>query len=278
MPGGALTQRLVALALEEDLAGPGDLTSRILPADRNGKASVLAKQELVLSGTDAFREVFRQVDPRVEVSFEGEDGSFFSGGTTVGWVSGSARSILSAERTALNFLQRLSAIATRARAAARLCEGTNARVVDTRKTTPGLRALEKAAVRAGGASNHRFGLFDGVLIKDNHIAAVGSLTEAVHLARRENHHLVRVECECDTLDQVAEALEAGTDVLLLDNMTLDDLRAAVRLVDRRALIEASGGITWDTLADVAATGVDFISMGALTHTVAAADLSLEWHD
>jgi len=266
---------MIALALEEDL-GPGDITSQLIPVEMEGRARVVARHGLVLAGTSAFVEVFRQLDPEVHVEMLMSDGASVDDGATCGEVLGPARSILMGERTALNLLQRLSGIATRARQAQDLVSGTKARVVDTRKTTPGLRALEKAAVRAGGAYNHRFGLYDGVLIKDNHIAAAGGVGAAIEHARARAHHLVRIECECDNLEQVQEALDARVDVILLDNMSIETMKRAVQLVGGRALLEASGGITWARLPEVAATGVDFISMGALTHSVTAADLSLEW--
>lgn len=275
MPIDAITRRLIALALEEDI-GPGDITSQLIPPEHEGRAEVRARHGLVLAGTEAFTEVFRQLDPEVHVEIMMSDGASVDDGGKCGEVIGPSRSILMGERTALNLLQRLSGIATRARQAQDLVRGTKAKIVDTRKTTPGLRALEKAAVRAGGAYNHRFGLFDGVLIKDNHIAAAGGVGAAIENARARAHHLVRVECECDTLEQVEEALQARADVILLDNMSVETMRRAVERVGGRALTEASGGITWDDLPRVAATGVDFISMGALTHTVTAADLSLEW--
>jgi len=271
----AITRRLIALALEEDI-GPGDLTTQLIPLEFEGRARIRARHGLVLAGGAAFAEVYRQLDPEVHVEMLLDDGATVDDGGICGEVLGPARSILTGERTALNLLQRLSGIATRARQAADLVQGTRARIVDTRKTTPGLRALEKAAVRAGGGYNHRFGLFDGVLIKDNHIAAAGGVAEAVENARARAHHLVRIECECDTLDQVEEAVRARADIILLDNMTPAELKRAVEMIGGRALTEASGGITWDHLPEVAATGVDFISMGALTHSVIAADLSLEW--
>jgi len=271
----AVSKRLIALALEEDL-GPGDVTSQLIPVELEGRAEIRAREDLVLAGTRAFEEVFWQLDAEVNVEFSLGDGARVDAFGRCGTIRGSARSILMGERTALNLLQRLSGIATRAREAQALVGGTKAKIVDTRKTTPGLRALEKAAVRSGGAFNHRFGLFDGVLIKDNHIAAAGSIGAAIENARARAHHLVRIECECDTLEQVDEALSARADIILLDNMSTDDMREAVLRVGGRALLEASGGITWDRVPEVAATGVDYISMGALTHTVKAADLSLDW--
>jgi nicotinate-nucleotide pyrophosphorylase (carboxylating) len=271
----SVSRRLIALALEEDI-GPGDVTSQLIPVETEGRARVVARHGLVLAGSTAFVEVFRQVDPEIHVEMLLADGASVDDGGICGEVIGPARSILMGERTALNLLQRLSGIATRARQARDLVGDTNARIVDTRKTTPGLRALEKAAVRAGGAYNHRFGLFDGVLIKDNHVAAAGGVASAIENARARAHHLVRIECECDDLQQVEEAVQARADVILLDNMSTETMRQAVQLVGGRALLEASGGITWERLPEVASTGVDFISMGALTHSVVAADLSLDW--
>lgn len=272
------TSALVDLALAEDV-GPGDLTSALIPADHHGRAVLLAKTPLVLSGTDVFRLVFERVDPNVQVNFHHEDGAGLEPGTEVAEVVGSTRSLLVGERTALNFVQRLSGVATMARAAAQAVAETGARVVDTRKTTPGFRVLEKAAVAHGGATNHRFGLFDGVLIKDNHVDAMGSITAAVAAARRTAHHLVKVEVEVRDLAELDEALAARADVVLLDNMDDAMLRAAVeknRAASHPAVLEASGGVTLERLPHLAATGVDLISMGALTHSAPSADLSLKY--
>jgi nicotinate-nucleotide pyrophosphorylase (carboxylating) len=269
------TRQLITLALAEDL-GPGDLTSALLPPDLLGEATVRARERLVLSGCEAFEAVFEAVDPRVQVEWHAAEGDVAQPGAAVGAVRGPARSLLTGERLALNLLQRLCGVATMAHDAARAVRETRAKVVDTRKTTPGMRALQKAAVRHGGAANHRFGLFDGVLIKDNHIAALGSITAAVERAREVAHHLIRVEVEVDTLEQLDEALAARADVILLDNMPPDVLREAVSRTAGRALLEASGGVTLETLPAIAATGVDFISMGALTHSARAADIALDW--
>ncbi|MGF1511775.1 MAG: carboxylating nicotinate-nucleotide diphosphorylase [Myxococcota bacterium] len=270
-----LSKRLVALALEEDI-GAGDVTSVVVDEEVVGQAHFVAREALCLAGTAAAEEVYAQIDPQLAVRFARTDGAWVEAGERFGTVRGPSRSLLMGERTALNFLQRLSSIATRARSAQAEVAGTRCRVVDTRKTTPGLRALEKAAVRAGGAFNHRSGLFDGILIKDNHIAAVGSVTAAITKARTFNHHLLKIECECDTLAQVEEAVEAGADVILLDNMTDEQMRVAVQRVGGRALVEASGGVRQERLASIAATGVDFISMGGLTHSAQAADIGLDW--
>jgi nicotinate-nucleotide pyrophosphorylase (carboxylating) len=272
-----ISARLIKLALEEDL-GPGDATSALVPEGLIGRAYVLAKSPLVLSGSRAFDEVFAQLSSAVETTWEIADGELVSPGVVLARVAGPARDLLVGERTALNLVQRLSGIATTARRAADAVVGTKAKVVDTRKTTPGLRALEKAAVRAGGAYNHRFGLFDGVLIKDNHVKAAGGVKAAIAAARKTSHHLLKIECEVSSLAEAKEALESGADVIMLDNMDLDAMRAAVAMIGGRALVEASGNVTLERLPAIAATGVDLISMGALTHSAPAADISMKWED
>ncbi|MFO0724546.1 MAG: carboxylating nicotinate-nucleotide diphosphorylase [Myxococcota bacterium] len=269
------TLDLIDRALAEDI-GPGDVTARLLPASLSGSADLLAKSDLVLAGAEVFAETFRRVDPAIEVHLDVPDGTRVKNRTVIGRVKGPARSILTGERTALNFVQRLSGIATFTARCAEAVAGTKTQIIDTRKTTPGLRALEKHAVRMGGGMNHRFGLFDGVLIKDNHIAALGGVTEAIRRARQEAHHLLRVECEVTNLSELEEALAAKADVILLDNMTTAMMAEAVEKTAGRALLEASGNMTLARLPEVAKTGVDFISLGALTHTITSADLSLEW--
>jgi nicotinate-nucleotide pyrophosphorylase (carboxylating) len=263
------------MALAEDV-GPGDATARLLPADMIGHGEVVAKCEGVLAGSEAFVEVYRQLAAEVQVVFTRGDGDALSPGDVVAIVAGPARAMLTGERTALNLLQHLSGIASFTRRCVEAVAGTRAQVTDTRKTLPGLRALQKAAVRAGGGRNHRFGLFDGVLIKDNHIAALGGVGAAIAAARAATHHLLEIECEVSTLDQLEEALGAEVRVILLDNMDLETMRLAVERTRGRALLEASGNMSLERLPSVAATGVDLISIGALTHTVRAADLSLEW--
>ncbi len=271
------SRALIQLALAEDI-GPGDLTSALIPETTRGSATLLAKQDLVLAGRAAFDEVYRQVDPTVEVKWLLDEGSVVKKGTDVGTISGPARSLLTGERTALNLLQRLCGVASMAREASQAVAGTSCRVVDTRKTTPGMRAMQKAAVVAGGAYNHRFGLFDGVLIKDNHIGAMGGVKAAIESARRIAHHLVKIELEIKSFDQLEPAIEAGADVIMLDNMDLATMTKAVEQTAGRALLEASGGVTVDRLAAIAKTGVDFVSMGALTHSAIAADISLNWSE
>ena len=267
---------LIALALDEDLGGAGDVTSQAtVPPEQQGRAALLAKEALVLAGTDVVWRTFRAVDERIEVEWAFPEGARIQARQILGTVRGPLRGILVGERTALNFLQRLCGVATATARAVAALQKTRCRVLDTRKTTPGWRVLEKAAVRAGGGQNHRFGLYDGVLVKDNHIAAVGSIAEAVRRARAAAHHLMKIEVEVVDLAGVAEALKAGADVLLLDNMDSPTMKKAVELVAGRAKTEASGGVTEARLAEIAATGVDFVSMGALTHSAPGVDISLE---
>ena len=268
--------RLIALALDEDLGSAGDVTTQALvPATALGRAELWAKEPMIVAGTEAARRALQAVDPALEVRFAVADGEGVEPRKVLGTVVGSLRSILIGERTALNLLQRLSGVATATARAAKALEGTRCQVLDTRKTTPGWRALEKAAVRAGGGKNHRFGLYDGVLIKDNHIAAVGSIGEAVRRARAGAHHLLKIEVEVVDLKGVDEALAAGAEVILLDNMDTGAIRAAVERIGGRARTEASGGITLERLPEIAAAGVDFVSMGALTHSARGMDISLE---
>jgi nicotinate-nucleotide pyrophosphorylase (carboxylating) len=268
---------LIDLALREDLA-LGDITSEAtVPADRQATAIMLAKQDGVISGLETAQAVFARVDPSVTFQALVADGDRVTKGTELARITGNARSILAAERTALNLIQRLSGIATQTSVYAAAVDGTRASVIDTRKTTPGMRVLEKAAVRHGGGSNHRFNLGDAVLIKDNHLAAIGGdhpIRDAVISAKRRAPHTSRVEVEVVDLAGVREALDAGADIIMLDNMSLDEMRQAVELVDGRALLEASGGITLETIREVAETGVDLISVGALTHSAPSLDISL----
>ncbi|WP_114561535.1 carboxylating nicotinate-nucleotide diphosphorylase [Desertihabitans aurantiacus] len=267
--------RLVDLALDED-APFGDLTSETLvPADAHAVADLVAREEGVLAGGAVFAAAFTRLDPSVTVGLHVADGDRFAAGAVLARVEGPARSLLRAERVALNFAQRMSGIATQTARYVAAVAGTGARVVDTRKTTPGLRALERHAVRAGGGHNHRYSLSDAVMAKDNHLAVVDDLGAALRAARASLPHTVHLEVEVDRLDQLDVVLEAGVDTIMLDNFSLDDLREGVRRIGGRALVEASGGITLDTIADVAATGVDVISVGALTHSVRALDLGLD---
>ena len=267
---------LIDAALAEDL-GRGDLTTELTVSEKaRAKAEVIAKQEGVLAGAPLAERIFAALAPgqTVTVVRELEDGQSFSAGARVLSLDGPARVLLSGERTVLNFLQQLSGVATLTRRFVDAVSGTKARIVDTRKTTPAMRVLQKYAVRMGGGHNHRTGLDDGVLIKDNHIAAAGGIIAAVADARAGAPHTIRVECECTTLAEVDEALAAGADAILLDNMDPAMLADAVRRIAARALVEASGGVTLDTVRAIADTGVDLISVGALTHSAPAIDLSL----
>lgn len=269
------TDHLIDLALEED-AGLGDITSRaIFPATHRSRAVLIAKQELTLCGADVAARVFDRVSERLKTKLVARDGARLKPGAVVLRVEGPTIALLTAERTALNFVQRLSGIATQARRYADAVHGTGTRIVDTRKTLPGWRALEKYAVRTGGCFNHRSSLGELVLIKDNHIAAAGSLTKAVQLCRSNAAHGAKIEVEAKTLAEVKEAVAARADIILLDNMTPAQVREAVKAIAGRAQVEVSGGVKFDTLRDYALPGVDVISIGALTHSAVAVDLSLE---
>lgn len=268
------TEHLIDLALEED-AGLGDVTSRgIFPATHRSRGFIEAKQDLVVCGGEIAARVFGRVDAALKVKRLVDEGGRVKAGGKVLTVEGPTAALLTAERVALNFLQRLSGIATQARKFAAAVDGTGVRIVDTRKTTPGWRALEKYAVRCGGCVNHRTSLGEHVLIKDNHIAAAGSLTKAVKLARAAAPHLAKIEVEAKTLTEVREAMRAGAEVILLDNMTPQQVREAVGVIGGAAVVEVSGGVRYETLRAYAVDGVDVISIGALTHSAPAADLSL----
>jgi nicotinate-nucleotide pyrophosphorylase (carboxylating) len=271
-----LYEDAVRRALREDLGRAGDLTTAALvPAAATAEARIVARAAGRLAGVEVAAAAFRLLDPRLETTIAIGDGRDVAAGETVAVVSGPARGLLSAERVALNFLGHLSGIATVTRDLVAAVRDSRARVVCTRKTTPTLRALEKHAVRCGGGHNHRFGLDDAVLIKDNHLALAGSVAEAVRVARAAVGHMVRVEVEVETLAQLEEALAAGVDAVLLDNMGLEDLRTAVAVVAGRAVTEASGGITPETAAAVAATGVDLLSVGWITHSAPSLDVALD---
>ena len=266
---------LLHRALAEDI-GAGDVTTQALvPAHQSGVAVAYAKQDGVLAGNAIAARVFTLLDGAVDATLLLADGELLTPGTTFLHVEGSLQAILTGERVALNILRHFSGIATLTRAFVQAVEGTNARIIDTRKTTPGLRLFEKYAVRVGGGHNHRIGLFDGVLIKDNHIAACGSVTAAVERARTSVHHLLKIQIEAESLEQVAEALEAGADGILLDDMSPETMATAVEMAQGRAFTEASGGITLESVRDAARTGVDLISVGMLTHSAAALDISLD---
>jgi nicotinate-nucleotide pyrophosphorylase (carboxylating) len=274
-----LVERAVTAALEEDLGSAGDITTdAIVPAGAQDNARVVARKLGVVAGLDLAEAAFRALDPGARFTRLVEDGGKVEASGTIARISAKTRALLTGERTALNFLNRLSGIATLTSAYVAAVEGTGARIACTRKTTPSLRALEKYAVRAGGGVNHRFGLYDAVLVKDNHIAASGGLANALNMLRARTGHLVKIEVEVDTLDQLEEALHFPIDAVLLDNMDVKMLKKAVALVKGRVVTEASGGVTLENVREVAMTGVEVISVGALTHAARSLDSSLEWEE
>lgn len=271
-----IVDKLIKNALEEDI-GWGDVTANAtVPADRPASGRFLAKEKTVVCGIDVARRVFVLIDPDVDVKVIIEDGKIAGKGDVIAEVSGNARSILAGERVALNFLQRMSGIASRTRDCVRQVKGTSAQITDTRKTTPGLRVLEKYAVRVGGGKNHRYNLADGVLIKDNHIRAAGGIRPAVEAARAAIPHTLKIEVEVEDFAMIEEALTADADIIMLDNMSEKDMKKAVELIGGRALVEASGNMGDKDLKEIAETGVDIISIGALTHTIKSADISLRF--
>jgi nicotinate-nucleotide pyrophosphorylase (carboxylating) len=272
-----LAEPLVRAALLEDLGRAGDITTNaIVPSRLAARASLVARSKGVVAGLDLAKLAFALIDPDIAVDSEIEDGASIAPGDVIARVNGPARGILTAERTALNFLGHLSGVATATASLVAAVQGSKAKIVCTRKTMPGLRAVEKYAVRAGGGANHRFGLDDAILIKDNHIAIAGGVTQALRRARASAGHLVKIELEVDNLDQLEEALGEGVDALLLDNMELETLAKATATVDGRAITEASGRITPLTAPAIAATGVDLISAGWLTHSAAVLDIGLDF--
>ena len=267
--------RVIVSSLEEDLDARGDITSEaVIPQDARFAGTMRAREALVLAGLPVAARVFAALDPEITFEPEAADGAQIAAGAVLARVCGPARSLLAAERVALNILQHLSGIASETRRFADAIAHTSCILLDTRKTIPGLRRLEKYATRMGGARNHRLGLFDAVLIKDNHIAVAGSLTAAVQAARQAGHE--HIEVECDTLEQVQEALDAGVERILLDNMDPPTLRNAVAMINGRAQTEASGGVRLETIAAIAETGVDFISVGRITQSAPAKDIGLDW--
>lgn len=274
-PSKEVIRRQVSIALEEDV-GSGDLTAGLVPRARRSSADIIVRERAVLCGVDWVTEVFHQVDPSIHIEWMAGDGDQLPPGGQVCRLEGQARSLLTAERTALNFLQTLSACATRAARYVEAVAGTGARILDTRKTIPGLRLAQKYAVTCGGASNHRIGLFDAILIKENHIEAAGSVSAALRRAREQAD--VEIEIEVENLEQLGEALDAGARRILLDNFSLEQLLAAVRTNAGRARLEASGGVKLSTVRTIAETGVDDISVGELTKDVRAVDLSMRFSE
>ncbi|OGW53199.1 MAG: nicotinate-nucleotide diphosphorylase (carboxylating) [Nitrospirae bacterium RBG_19FT_COMBO_55_12] len=270
----AYLKNLIENALSEDI-GPGDITTEAtIPEDATSTAEMLAKQDLVLAGLDVAGEVFHYLDPRVQFTPLAKDGDKIKAGTVLARVSGKTRVLLTGERVALNFLQHLSGIATLTAKYVEKLKGLKVEVLDTRKTLPGLRHLEKHAVRMGGGKNHRMGLYDMVLIKDNHIKAAGGITKAVEAARKKAGQL-KIEVETRNLEEAREALAAKVDIIMLDNMPVETMREAVNLIAGRTLVEASGNVTLDTIRTIAETGVNFISTGSITHSAPAADISMK---
>ncbi|PRX08097.1 UNVERIFIED_ORG: nicotinate-nucleotide pyrophosphorylase [carboxylating] [Martelella mediterranea] len=269
----------VRRALEEDLGLAGDITAdAVIPPDHHSSVVMAARKPGVVAGLDAAELAFTLVDPSIRLTRHAEDGSAIAAGDIIATVTGPSRALLTGERTALNFLGHFSGIATVTAGVVKAVAGTGAAIVCTRKTTPGLRALEKYAVRAGGGGNHRFSLADAVLIKDNHIAIAGSIATAIRRAKENAGHMVKIEVEVDTLAQLEEAMAEGVDAVLLDNMSPETLRRAVEIVAGRATTEASGGITPETAGDVAKAGVDLISIGWLTHSAPVLDIGLDYRD
>jgi nicotinate-nucleotide pyrophosphorylase (carboxylating) len=270
-----LEEAAIRLALEEDL-GSGDITTlAVIPENVRVRAEIIFKQAGVLAGIPVFRRVFESIDPSVEVTPLLDEGSYVDKiPTVVAVLEGPARAILTGERTALNFLQRLSAVATRARSFAQLASANSTKILDTRKTTPGLRVFEKYAAGIGGATNHRFGLFDAILIKDNHVRLAGGVARAVRLAREKQPN-IKVEVETTTLDEVREALSENPDVILLDNMRPEQIREAIQIISGKCSVEVSGGVNFENIAGYLIPGVDAISIGALTHSAGSIDISLE---
>lgn len=270
----AEVDRVIAAALAEDI-GPGDITSAVvIPEFVRFSGAMVARHDLVLAGVEFARQVFSAVVPEATFTALGADGDVLSAGDAICTIEGPAGGLLTAERTALNLMQHLSGIATLTRRYADKIADTGCTLLDTRKTIPGLRLLAKYAARVGGANNHRLGLHDGVLIKDNHIAVCGGVAEAVRRCKQAG--LPNIEVECDTLEQVAEALEAGPDMILLDNMSTDMMREAVRITAGRCKLEASGGVTLDTIKKIAETGVNFVSVGRITQSAPAVDIGMDW--
>ncbi len=270
-----LLDNLLDLSIQEDI-GPRDITTdNIIDKYMQGSGYIIAKQDIVAAGISVAKKVFSTFDPDAVYSFEVCDGDKVPFGQKILQISGNLRALLKGERIALNFLQRLSGIATFVQEYVTLLDGKKVKLVDTRKTTPGWRALEKHAVRAGGAYNHRFGLYDGVLIKDNHIAVSGGIQKAVNKIRDSVSHLVKIEVETSSISEVKEALDAGADIIMLDNMDIDMVKIAVKLINKRAVSEVSGMVTKKNIRAYADTGVDIISVGALTHSAVAVDLSMK---
>ncbi len=266
---------LILQALREDISSEDVTTNAVMPKAQKGEAQLICKQDGVLAGLWVFKRVFELLDETVCVKLNFEDGDTVKNGEIIGTVTGDIRAILSGERTALNYLQRMSGIATYTNSVAKLLEGSKVKLLDTRKTTPNNRIFEKYAVKTGGGYNHRYNLSDGVLLKDNHIGAAGGVKEAVHMAKEYAPFVRKIEVECETVAMVEEALEAGADIIMLDNMSVEEMQKAVALIDGKAEIECSGNVTKENIAHYISLGVDYISSGALTHSAPIMDVSLK---
>lgn len=266
---------LILSALQEDITSEDITTNSVMPCYQLGEVELICKEDGVIAGLDVFKRVFELLDEKTEVSFTVKDGDFVTNGQKIGLVKGDIRVLLSGERTALNYLQRMSGIATYTRKIADLLEGTNTKLLDTRKTTPNMRVFEKYAVKVGGGYNHRYNLSDGILLKDNHIGAAGGVKEAVTMAKEYAPFVRKIEVEVENLDMLREALEAGADIIMLDNMSVEDMKEAVELCKGKAETECSGNVTKENVARLVDIGVDYISSGALTHSSPILDLSLK---
>ncbi len=267
--------KLIMMALQEDITSEDVSTNAVMPKAQKGKVDLICKQDGIVAGLDVYARVFTLLDDSTEVEFFCKDGDEVKAGQLMGIVTGDIRVLLSGERVALNYLQRMSGIATYTHEVAELLKGSKTTLLDTRKTTPNCRIFEKYAVRVGGGSNHRYNLSDGVLLKDNHIGAAGSITNAVRMAKEYAPFVRKIEVEVETLDQVKEAVEAGADIIMLDNMTTDQMRAAIDLIDGRAETECSGNVTKENIERLISLGVDYISSGALTHSSPIMDISMK---
>lgn len=266
---------LILSALQEDITSEDITTNSVMPQYQLGEVELICKEDGVIAGLDVFRRVFELLDEKTEVSFTVKDGDFVTNGQKIGLVKGDIRVLLSGERTALNYLQRMSGIATYTRKIADLLEGTDTKLLDTRKTTPNMRVFEKYAVKVGGGYNHRYNLSDGILLKDNHIGAAGGVKEAVTMAKEYAPFVRKIEVEVENLDMLREALEAGADIIMLDNMSVEEMKEAVKLCKGKAETECSGNVTKENVARLVDIGVDYISSGALTHSSPILDLSLK---
>lgn len=267
--------RYIRMALEEDITSGDISTNCVMPAYQKGQAELICKQDGIVAGLMVFKRVFEMLDSTVSFDIHVNEGDSVKKGELMAVVTGDIRAILSGERTALNFLQRMSGIATYTNSIVKLLEGSKTTLLDTRKTTPNMRIFEKYAVKAGGGSNHRYNLSDGIMLKDNHIGAAGSITKAVNMAKANASFVHKIEVEVENLDMVREAVEAGADIIMLDNMSPDEMKEAVKIIDGRALTECSGNITKENIKNIIDTGVDFVSSGALTHSAPIMDISLK---